>query len=759
MREPEESNRLTRRDFMQFSMVVPVSIAMASGRSMGQEASPPVLPWYRRTFRWGQTNINEKDPTRYDIAWWRDHWKRTRVQGLVINAGGIVAYYPSKLPLHYQPPTLEGRDLFGELTRAAHQDGIVVLARMDSNRAHEDFYKAHPDWFAVREDGTPYKAGDLFISCINSPYYEEHIPRVLKEVIDREHPEGFTDNSWSGLSRDQICFCVNCSRKFRDWSGQPLPVQKNWDDPVYRQWIQWNYKRRLEVWDLFNRVAREAGGEHCLWIGMIGGNMVWQSQNFRDYKEICSRAEMIMFDDQGRSNSWGFQGNGEMGKRIHGLLGWEKVMPESMAMYQRSPTFRKAANPEPEARMWMIEGFAGTIQPWWHHVGAYQEDRRQFTTAEKIYSWYEKHEEYLVNRRPLAEVAVVYSQMNTDFYGRDEAEDLVVAPYKGVNQALIRSRIPYLPLHIDHISRESDRFKLLILPNVAALSNDQVSSVRAFVDRGGSLLCTGETGHYNEWGDRRDVPAFAAQLGYEAGGSSLGPGRLSSMEHTYLRLSPDVGKDVYGPRAGDEPEKSGARHPVLAGFDGTNILPFGGRIELVKALEGGVVPLTLVPEFPIYPPETSWMREPRSTIPALILGESDNGGRTAYFSADIDRRFALYNLPDHGDLLENVLRWCLARQGVLKVKGPGLLDCHLYTQERRTILHIVNLTSAGTWKAPVHELIPVGPIEVSLEIGSGVRKGTARSLVGGAEVETQVENGRVSFQLASILDHEVLVVE
>jgi hypothetical protein len=73
------------------------------------------LPWYRRAYRWGQTNIMGIDPTRCDIAWRRQHWKRTQVQGAIINAGGIVAYYPSKYPRHYRPPTLGDRDLHGEL--------------------------------------------------------------------------------------------------------------------------------------------------------------------------------------------------------------------------------------------------------------------------------------------------------------------------------------------------------------------------------------------------------------------------------------------------------------------------------------------------------------------------------------------------------------------------------------------------------------------------------------------------------------------
>lgn len=142
----------TRREFVRQASLA----ALAS-------ASSAAAPWYRRCLRWGQTNINEFDPQQYDIDWWRAHWKRTHTQGVIINAGGIVAYYPSKFNLHYRARYLGTRDLYGELARAAHQDGLAVLARMDSNRAHEDFYRAHPDWFAVDREGRPYRAGELYL--------------------------------------------------------------------------------------------------------------------------------------------------------------------------------------------------------------------------------------------------------------------------------------------------------------------------------------------------------------------------------------------------------------------------------------------------------------------------------------------------------------------------------------------------------------------------------------------------------------------
>jgi hypothetical protein len=32
------------------------------------------------------------------------------------------------------------------------------------------------------------------------------------------------------------------------------------------------------------------------------------------------------------------------------------------------------------------------------------------------------------------------------------------------------------------------------------------------------------------------------------------------------------------------------------------------------------------------------------------------------------------------------------------------------------ILHVVNLISAGTWRAPIDELIPVGPLKIGVKL-------------------------------------------
>lgn len=721
-------------------------------------------PWYLRVKRWGQINITEKDPPQYDVPWWRSYWKQTGTEGVIINAGGIVAYYPTRIPLHRKAEYLQGRDLFGELCHAAHEDGLAVFARMDSNRAHEEFYQAHPDWFAVDGSGKPYKAGDLYISCINGPYYETHIPAILKEIAEMYHPEGFTDNSWSGLGRDSICYCGNCRQSFRDKTGNDLPAAKNWNDPVYKKWIRWSYDRRLEIWDLNNRTTKAAGGAHCTWSGMNSGSVSEQSRSFRDYKEICRRADIIMLDNQARSDDSGFQHNADIGKLVHGLLGWDKLIPESMAMYQAGrPTFRVSSKPAPEARMWMWEGIAGGIQPWWHMVGAYHEDRRMYHTAGPVLHWHREHEEFLVDRNPVATIGVVWSQQNTDFYGQDNAHTLTELPWQGITEALLRARIPYLPVHADHIDRDADGLSLLILPNLALMTDEQVSSVRRFVERGGNLIATGETSLFDEWGNpRKDLALgdlFGAHLPRPLAGPSLMQRAAAATSHTYLRLTPELRRQMQGPHNPSEPPvTNGKRHDILKGFEETDILPFGGLLESLQTAPRTTVLMTFVPPFPIYPPETAWMRTPSTDIPGLIIHTAAQGSRVAFLPADLDRQFARYNLPDHGDLLANLVRWAAKDDIPLKVDANGLVDCHLYQQPGRLVLHLINLVNMATWRQPVHELIPSDLMKISMKLPAGVKGNNLRLLVSGREITAQSAGGYCRFEVPSVLDHEVVIV-
>ncbi|GLQ55917.1 hypothetical protein [Devosia nitrariae] len=149
-----------------------------------------------------------------------------------------------------------------------------------------------------------------------------------------------------------------------------------------------------------------------------------------------------MLDHQRRNAYDGFEQNMEAGKRLHEIAGWDKLIPESTPQYQLgSPVFRLSSMPVPEVRVWATAGFAGGIQPWWHHIGSSHEDRRQYRTAEPIFRWHDANQDVLVNREIRADVGVVWSQQNHDFFGRADAAEKTMAPYRCVIKALDRHAI------------------------------------------------------------------------------------------------------------------------------------------------------------------------------------------------------------------------------------------------------------------------------------------------------------------------------
>jgi len=142
----------------------------------------------------------------------------------------------------------------------------------------------------------------------------------------------------------------------------------------------------------------------------------------------------------------------------------------------------------------------------------------------------------------------------------------------------------------------------------------------------------------------------------------------------------------------------------------------------------------------------------------VVLNELPGGGRVAYLAADLDRCFGRDHLPDHAALLANLVRWAARDRIRLQVDGPGLVDCHLYEQTGRLILHLVNLTNPGTWRPPVHELVPLGPVRVRVQLPEGVVGRSAHLLVADETTALSVNDGWADFQIEAILDHEVVVM-
>ena len=171
----------------------------------------------------------------------------------------------------------------------------------------------------------------------------------------------------------------------------------------------------------------------------------------------------------------------------------------------------------------------------------------------------------------------------------------------------------------------------------------------------------------------------------------------------------------------------------------------------------------MVPTFPTYPPEASYMQDGEhvSQYPALLAGETGYGGRVVYFAADYDRRYGDIFFPDFGDLLKNAILWALGTQNVdFTVQGRGELECKLFAQnnDTRWILHIINHSGTGKWPGSVEEIYPVGPEKVTVKVGNRkIEEVRARST--DRAIAFAQDHGVVSFTLEEIADQELVIIQ
>src|SRR5437764_11057127 len=206
----------SRREFLQQSGTVAAGLAL-SGRPAHSDVSAE--RWYDRPMRWAQMTFVEDDPGSYDPGFWLDYFRRTHSDAACLAAGGCVAFYPTKIPLHYRSKWLGNRDAFGELVAGCRKQNMVVIARTDPHAVHQDVYDAHPDWIAVEADGKKrrhWAMPELWVTCALGPYNFEFMTDVTIEIMREYKVDGIFSNRWAGSG---MCYCRHCQALFRDYCG------------------------------------------------------------------------------------------------------------------------------------------------------------------------------------------------------------------------------------------------------------------------------------------------------------------------------------------------------------------------------------------------------------------------------------------------------------------------------------------------------------------------------------------------------------
>jgi hypothetical protein len=722
------SERIARRDFIRTT--VAGAVLAPHARHAGGAEDPG---WFDRPMRWAQLTLVENDPGAYDPRFWLEYFRRVHADAACLSAGGCVAYYPTRVPLHHRSSWMKETDPFGELAAGCRKLGMVVVARTDPHAAHQDVHDAHPDWIAVDEQGRKrrhWATPELWVTCALGPYNFEFMTEVTREIVRLYRVDGIFSNRWSGSG---MCYCEHCARNFKAASGFDLPRTNDPRNPARRAHILWREQRLFELWRLWDREIR-AINPAARYIANAGGGAL----SNLDMKTIGELAPTLFADRQARRGVSVPWSNGKNGKEYRAALGRKPIVGIFSVGVEEPYRWKDSVQTDEEIRIWVVDGIANGLRPWFTKFAGVLHDHRWLKVVEEVYGWHHRSERYLRNEAPIARVGMVFSQQTATFYGGDAAARKVEDHTLGFYHALVEARIPFEMVHDRCLDPEQiDRFKVLLLPNIAALSDAQCAQLRDFARRGGSLVATHETSLYDAWGARRPDFGLADLFGARFKARLEGP-----MQNSYLRLEGD------------------RTHPLLRGLaDAERIINGVHRVDVEPTAKLPVVPLTLVPSYPDLPMEEVYPRVPKTDIAEVYLRENGKS-RVVYFPWDIDRTFWEVMCADHGKLLANAVDWAANEERPVTVKGPGVLDVTLWRQKDSMTVHLVNLTNPMMMKGPFREFIPVGPERVRVRLPEGKRAAKVQFLVArGTPPRTEERAGWLEVTVPSVLVHEVVAID
>src|SRR2546422_3653954 len=241
---------ISRRSFLKTTTTAGAVVALGGlpcARWLAAAPDSRLPDWIDRPMRWAQLTLVEDDPGKFDLQFWLDYFKRTRSDAACLSAGGCVAYYPTKVPLHHRSQWLGDRDSFGDLVAGCRKLGMVVIARTDPHATYDDVHDAHPDWIAVDASGQPrrhWASPELWVTCGLGPYNFEFMTEVKREIMSRYKVDAIFINRWDGSG---MCYCEHCRKHFKEASGFELPLANYPQDPARRHYLLWRQQPLFDI--------------------------------------------------------------------------------------------------------------------------------------------------------------------------------------------------------------------------------------------------------------------------------------------------------------------------------------------------------------------------------------------------------------------------------------------------------------------------------------------------------------------------------
>ena len=443
--------------------------------------------WYQTAFRrmvvdmhipdWDERFLSEYDPVNFV-----EMLKIAQAQSVVLYAHSHTGLfnYPTRVGVQHRG--LKGRDIFGETLELCHQNGIAVVAycSLIFDRWASDH---HPEWRIKTVEGKD--ADETWrhgLVCPNSPY-REYAAAWAEELLTRYAVDGirYDMTFWPA-----VCYCPYCRQRFADEVGGEIPAVIDWEE---RRWVAFQRKREQ-------------------WLAEFAGRMTATARRARPEASVEHQASTFSLDWRfGLSDLMApnndflqgdFYGDALQGSFVRKLLtnlspnlpyGFETSISVFLTYHTNTKSkelvqAKASAAVADQGSMIFIDAIdpLGTLnRRTYERIGAALAETRRYDACR--------------GGELVQDVGVYfsfYSKYNPADSGKSPADPALASrcPHMeavlGACQALIANHIPYGVVTRRSLGQLSQH-RLLILPDVLMMDDEEAAAIRQYVADGGCL--------------------------------------------------------------------------------------------------------------------------------------------------------------------------------------------------------------------------------------------------------------------------------
>ncbi len=668
---------------------------------------------------------------------------------------GYWAYYPSKaFRVH---PELGARDLINEVMHEARQLGIHCYCYTGYGHPHMEvgWIDQHPqyaDWVLRNPEGKPYGIyihyGDKVQRlCTTGEAYRAGIRQVVRELCEHDI-DGVYFDAPSAFGYTGVCFCESCRKGFRQFSGMDLErlaslsrlngLPFSWNEmpadvdlEALVSWYGWVNKQTEEDLLEFRRIIHGSGK-----FMLCHNGQAWLGTSLRLQYRIPEGFMM--------------EANTETYERLMtGMMGASMARPygKLSQMYLGSyalSDFDKPGHEDP----WVVHNtsmedsdeirMAGFTELASGGVPFYATGNRLYYRGEvgggsteparEVFSLMRRVESIHKDSVSASYVTIVPSWESQQMWrGKGKSWNWPMMS-GGFGLAMLDERISFDVNPSTELSEEwLQGKKVIALCGASGISGEVAERLTGWVERGGGLLATYDSGLYDEGGRlRQDGGALREVLGVEMHGAPL-----PSLPESYYRIT--------------ESHAALGKYGVGAKVEGD------GRLVAVRPRAGAKV----IAE--------CWNLGHDEVRGPAIVANDYGQGRAIYISGSLEGNYLYDRVESNRRLLSSIVQYLgggAPQPFLLKAPG-GVYGILRQSRSGEPVLWL--LADVGFKDAAAglmrQQYIPVSGIEVSLRIPPGRKAKAVNLMRANHSLPYKLEAGYAIITLPTLHIAEVIHLE